>query len=96
MESCTKIESGTILVGSFKNTKIFLDNSCNCIFGWDRVNKFQPILLSDKTDRIGIGIGISKLGISSLQEITWNKDMFELYGFDFDKLIIEHPLWVPK
>jgi hypothetical protein len=88
--------SNIILVGTFENndtnTRIFLDNKCGCIFSWDRKNKLQSILLhpnylaNQKTDRVGSGI--SKLGITSLQQITWNKDMFELYGFDFDQLIV--------
>jgi len=89
--------SNIILVGTFENndinTRIFLDNKCGCIFSWDRINKLQSILLhpNQKNDRDGPGI--SNLGITSLQQITWNKDMFELYGFDFDQLVVNHPLW---
>lgn len=91
------MESNNILVGEYKfdgkNFKIFLDDSCGCIFGYNKNIGIQPLLFHPGNGNRE-GPGLTKLGITNLRDITWYHEIFDHIGFDFDDLVKKHPLWI--
>ena len=57
----------------------------------------EVIIYSEKCfpGRRGVAIGFRMLELQSLQDIEWYPKVFENHGFDFNKLIVEHPRWNP-
>jgi len=41
----------------------------------------------------GVAIGYQQLELKSLQDIEWYPEVFIQYGFNFTKLITDHPAW---